>query len=64
MATMVVIPFTFTDVGATETDNGRTSQAQTKSDHQLYLACPFCKNNPRRHINCFKYKLRDISRLK
>jgi hypothetical protein len=28
------------------------------------LACPFCKNNPRRYRDCYKYVLRDISRLK
>jgi len=33
------------------------------ADEKL-LACPFCKHNPRRYRDCYKYVLRDVSRLK
>lgn len=31
---------------------------------QKLLACPFCKHNPRQYRDCYKYILRDVSRLK
>jgi hypothetical protein len=34
------------------------------SNHEKLLACPFCKLNPHRYRGCYKYVLKDISRLK
>lgn len=33
-------------------------------DEEKLLACPFCKNNPRKYRDCYKHILRNISRLK
>jgi hypothetical protein len=41
----------------------RVASVLSDEDERL-LACPFSKNNPRRHRVCHKYILRDVSRLK
>jgi hypothetical protein len=45
------------------TSRRRATTSSDNVDGKL-LACPFCKNNPRRYRDCYKYVLRDISRLK
>ncbi|KAF2477218.1 uncharacterized protein BDR25DRAFT_339195 [Lindgomyces ingoldianus] len=41
----------------------KVSRFSGEIDEKL-LACPFCKNDARRYRGCYKYILRDISRLK
>jgi hypothetical protein len=52
------------------TPNGTVSSKRVKGndedsgDGDRLLACPFCKNDPLRHLSCYSYIIRDISRLK
>jgi hypothetical protein len=42
----------------------RRATGFSNSTGERLLACPFCKNNPRRYRDCYKFILRDVSRLK
>lgn len=46
-----------------QTSQQRTTASQDSMDERLF-ACPYCKNNPLRYRRCYKYTLRDISRVK
>ncbi|KAL9083948.1 MAG: hypothetical protein Q9165_008291 [Trypethelium subeluteriae] len=47
-------------------DNTRARPPTKKEDQgpEKLLACPFCKLKPRKYRSCYKYTLRDISRVK
>jgi len=53
--------------GSKEDDLRPGKRRKTTSDEQKeerFLACPFCKNNPQRYLSCYRYIIRNISRLK
>lgn len=54
------------DNGDEDKENPRKKMYQLPEDvqDQRLLACPFCKNNPRRYRKCYTAVLRDISRMK
>ncbi|KAL9073305.1 MAG: hypothetical protein Q9157_004782 [Trypethelium eluteriae] len=50
-----------------EEEDGARIRPPTKKEDQgpeKLLACPFCKLKPRKYRSCYKYTLRDISRVK
>ena len=55
------------DQGDDEEEGNIGSRPSTKNENQepeKLLACPFSKFNPRKYRGCYKYTLRDISRVK
>ncbi|KAI9713935.1 MAG: copper-binding transcription factor [Bogoriella megaspora] len=52
-------------------EDGGNSGAQPRAEPQQagdlperFLACPFCKFNPRKYRNCYKYELKEIKHVK
>lgn len=42
----------------------RRRKTNTPASEEKLLACPFCKHEPRKYRDCYRYVMRNISRLK